>query len=150
MICRAVRLIAVTGFLGTSACIGEKETKVIKETFEAIERRPDSLPLMLNRRPPFQYPAALLSKKVQGNVTLRIHVDSTGRVVPESTTVFESSQIPELDSAALRGARELRFAPAKKREQPISVSLLFPVFFRAPGEAPLPGDTILRPSVPKP
>lgn len=140
----AVRLLAVWGFLTLSACIGEKEQQVIRETFEAVERRPDSLPLMLNKRPPFQYPAALLPRKVQANVTLRIHIDSSGRVVAESTTVFESSKVPELDSAAVRGSRELRFLPAKKRGNPISVSLLFPVYFRAPGEAPLPGDTVLR------
>lgn len=145
---RSVGLVIVTAALLSAACIGEKEQKVIKETFEAVERRPDSLPLMLNRRPPFQYPAALLSRKVQANVTLRIHIDSTGRVVPESTTVFESSKLPELDSAAVRGAKDLRFAPAKKRGAPVRVSLLFPVYFRAPGEPPLPGDTILRPAGP--
>ena len=126
------------------ACIGEKETKVLKEGFEAAARRPDELPVMLNKRPPFQYPAALLSKKVQANVLLRIHINTDGIVVAESTTVAESSKIPELDSAAVRGARDLRFVPAKKRGQPIAVSLNFPVFFRAPGEPPLPGDTILR------
>jgi TonB family protein len=126
------------------ACIGDKETKVLREGFEAAARRPDELPVMLNKRPPFQYPAAMLAKKVQANVTLRIHINVDGRVVPESTTVAESSKVPELDSAAVRGARDLRFVPAKKRGQPIAVSLNFPVFFRAPGEPPLPGDTILR------
>lgn len=132
------------------ACIGEKEQKVIREGFEAVARRPDELPVMLNKRPPFQYPATLLAKKVQANVTLRIHIDIDGKVVPESTTVEESSKHIELDSAAVRGARELRFVPAKKHGQPISVSLLFPVFFRAPGEAPLPGDSVLRGTQPVP
>ena len=126
------------------ACIGEKETKVIREGFEAVARRPDELPVMLNKRPPFQYPASMLARKVQANVVLRIHIDVDGKVVPESTTVAESSKHVELDSAAVRGARDLRFVPAKKRGQPISVTLNFPVFFRAPGEPPLPGDTILR------
>ena len=127
-----------------AACIGDKETKVLREGFEAVARRPDELPVMLNKRPPFQYPAAMLTKKVQANVTLRIHIDVDGKVVPESTTVAESSRFPDLDSAAVHGAKDLRFVPAKKRGQPISVSLQFPVYFRAPGEAPLPGDTILR------
>lgn len=126
------------------ACIGEKETKVIREGFEAVARRPDELPVMLNKRPPFQYPASMLAKKVQANVLLRIHIDVDGKVVPESTTVAESSKHVELDSAAIRGARDLRFVPAKKRGLPIAVTLNFPVFFRAPGEPPLPGDTILR------
>lgn len=132
------------------ACIGEKETKVLREGFEAAARRPDELPVMLNKRPPFQYPAAMLTKKIQANVILRIHIDVDGKVVPESTTVFESSKHPELDSAAVHGAKDLRFVPAKKRGQPIAVSLQFPVYFRAPGEPPLPGDTILRGSGPPP
>jgi TonB family protein len=132
------------------ACIGDKETKVLREGFEAAARRPDELPVMLNKRPPFQYPAAMLAKKIQANVILRIHIDVDGKVVPESTTVFESSKHPELDSAAVHGAKNLRFVPAKKRGQPIAVSLQFPVYFRAPGEPPLPGDTILRGSGPRP
>lgn len=150
MLRRTLRRCLVLSLVAPIACIGEKETKVIREGFEAAARRPDELPVMLNKRPPFLYPAAMLAKKVQANVTLRIHIDIDGKVVPESTTVVESSRHVELDSAAVRGARELRFVPAKRRGQPISVSLLFPVFFRAPGEPPLPGDTILRPSQPGP
>jgi len=150
MLPRIFRYCLVLTLVAPIACIGEKETKVIREGFEAAARRPDELPVMLNKRPPFQYPAAMLAKKVQANVTLRIHIDVDGKVVPESTTVVESSKHVEMDSAAVRGARELRFVPAKKRGQPISVSLIFPVFFRAPGERPLPGDTILRASQPGP
>ncbi len=73
---------------------------------------------------------------------------TTGRVVPESTSVRESSGYPALDSAAVRGAADARFTPAKKGARPMAVSILLPVYFRHPDMPPLPGDTILqRPGV---
>jgi len=105
---------------------------------------PDVLPKMTNPELPFRYPTALYAQKVQGNVTLRIFIDSTGRIHPESTVVLETSGYPALDSAAVRGSQELRFEPATKKGQPISVPILFPVYFRHPEASPLPGDTVLR------
>ena len=63
---------------------------------------------------------------------LRLFVDSTGAVVPESTRVLESSGYPALDSAALAGARDLRYAPAKRRGIPVATSFVQPVQFRHP------------------
>jgi len=100
--------------------------------------------VMLNKDLPFRYPASLYAKKVQANVTLRVFIDKEGQVVSESTHVAESSGIPSLDSAAVRGSSELRFIPAKTRNEAVPVSILFPVYFRHPDAAPLPGDTILK------
>jgi TonB family protein len=99
---------------------------------------------MLNTTPPFRYPAALYSQKIQGNVTLRVFVDQDGRVVTESTRVVETSGYNALDSAAVKGSDGLRFVPAKRRGEAMSVSILFPVYFRHPDAPPLPGDSILR------
>ena len=106
--------------------------------------KPDVLPKMTNADLPFRYPTALYQQKVQGNVTLRIFIDSTGRIHPESTVVLETSGYPALDSAAVRGSQELRFDPATKKGKPISVPILFPVYFRHPDASPLPGDTVLQ------
>ncbi len=106
--------------------------------------RPDELPVMLNLEPPFRYPVSLYARRVQGNVTLRIFVERDGRVRPESTRVAESSGYASLDSAAVIGSQELRFAPAKQDGEPMAVSILFPVFFRHPQATPLPGDTVLQ------
>lgn len=127
-----------------AGCFTESDTKAMTETFEVIRTRPDKMPVMLNTRPPFEYPRALLARKIQGNVILRLHVDSAGKLVPDSTQIIESSGQPELDSAALRGVPQLRFQPATRKGQPLRTSFLFPVFFRAPGAPPLPGDTILK------
>jgi TonB family protein len=106
--------------------------------------KPDSAPVMLNTTPPFRYPPSLYDRKVQGNVTLRLFIDSTGRVWPESTLVSESSGFPALDTAAIKGSDVLRFKPAIKNGAPMNVRVAFPVFFRHPEARPLPGDTVLR------
>lgn len=106
--------------------------------------KPDSMPRMLNAEPPFRYPTVLYDRKVQGNVTLRLFVDSTGRVWPESTLVTQSSGSAELDTAAVRGSEALRFRPAFKDGLPMNVRVAFPVFFRHPEAQALPGDTVLR------
>ena len=114
------------------------------DSFSGVGPRPDILPQMLNKELPFRYPPSLYSKKVQANVTLRIYIDREGQIVPESTHVAESSGYPPLDSAAVKGSTDLRFIPAKTRGEPVPVSILFPVYFRHPEAAPLPGDTILK------
>ncbi|MEP6491658.1 MAG: energy transducer TonB [bacterium] len=109
--------------------------------------RPDELPSLLNAELPFRYPAALYARKVQGNVTLRLVIDRDGRVLADSTSVDEPSGYPALDSAALTGSPQLRFVPAKLHGEPISISVLFPVYFRHPEARALPGDSVLKSAV---
>src|SRR5438270_5611355 len=117
--------------------------------FQTVGRQPDIAPVMLNKELPFRYPPALYAQKVQGNVTLRIYIDSNGAVVPDSTRIAETSGFTALDSAAMKGSRELKFEPAKTMGQPVPVSILLPVYFRHPDAPPLAGDSIIkRDSVP--
>ena len=130
--------------IGLAGCIDKKDAKKMIEALQASVA-PDSLPAMQNAELPFKYPPELYARKVQGNVTLRIHIDTAGQVRPESTTVLESSGYPALDSAAVTGARVLRFRPAFSKGVPLAISVLFPVYFRHPDATPLPGDTVLKP-----
>jgi TonB family protein len=131
-------------FVAVVASIGCNKGEGSDQPFSGVGARPDVLPVMLNKDLPFRYPAALYAKKVQANVTLRVFIDKEGQVVAESTHVAESSSIPSLDSAAVRGSSELRFIPAKTRGEAVPVSILFPVYFRHPSAPPLPGDTVLK------
>ena len=126
------------------ACVGDADTKKFAEAFTGSGARPDELPVMLNKALPFRYPQAMYARKIQGNTTLRIFIDADGRIHPDSTSVVESSGQPSLDSAAVVGSRELRFVPAKRAGTAEAISILFPVYWRHPDAAPLPGDTILR------
>ena len=130
--------------LAAGACIDKDSAQAAVRSLQSRRPEPDTLPAMRNAELPFAYPPALYAQRVQGNVTLRIHIDSLGLVRPESTSVAESSGYPALDSAAVTGSRDLRFRPAMFGSRPGAVSILFPVFFRHPQGTPLPGDTILK------
>ena len=108
-----------------AACRGERAVP---------ERRPatgaNDVPVAVNGESPFQYPPALYDQGVEGEVRLRLYVDSTGKVLPESTRVSSSSGTAALDSAAVRGAGQLRFAPAHQNGVPVGASFYQPVIFR--------------------
>jgi len=87
-------------------------------------------PVALNPAPPIQYPPRLYDQRVEGEVVLRLFIDSTGRLVPESTKVAESSGYSGLDSAAMAGAPRLRYAPAKRHGIAVSTLFLQPIQFR--------------------
>lgn len=133
--------LAVLALIGaTGACKSDKQ----RPSPSAHRPSPDELPALVAAELPFKYPASLYARKVQGNVTLKLFIDTNGRVTPESTRVDEPSGYPALDSAALAGAKDLRFVPAKAHGETIPISILFPVYFRHPEARPLPGDTILK------
>jgi protein TonB len=111
--------------------------------FQTVGRQPDIPPVMLNKELPFRYPPALYAQKVQGNVTLRIYISRDGSIVSDSTRVAETSGFNALDSAAMKGSRDLKFEPAKTQGQAVPVSILLPVFFRHPDAPPLAGDSII-------
>jgi protein TonB len=126
-----------------AACMDNDTTQKVARALQAGPPAPDEIPRMINSELPFRYPAALYAQKVQGNVTLRLRVDTNGQVRPDSTRIEESSGYPALDSAAVKGSQELRFVPARLHGEPMAVTILFPVYFRHPDARPLPGDTIL-------
>lgn len=130
--------------LAATGCVGDADTKKMAQVFAGSGGGPDELPVMTNKQAPFRYPTAAYSKKIQGNTILRIFIDANGNVLSDSTMVAEPSGTPALDSAAIVGARELHFIPAKKNGQPEAISILFPVYWRHPDAPPLPGDTILN------
>jgi len=140
----ALVVLGVTTPAAVIGCVSKDDaTKLVRAIQASQPQRPDELPVLLNREVPVRYPASLYATRAQGNVTLRIFIDSLGRARPESTRVAESSGQPAFDSAAVDGVAALRFAPAKRQGMPVAVSILFPVFFRHPQGAPVPGDSVL-------
>ena len=89
-------------------------------------------PVVTNAESPIGYPADLYRDGVEGTVILRLFVDETGSIVPDSTTIAEGSGYPELDAAALAGVADMRFVPARRDGQPVATSFLQPVHFRRP------------------
>ncbi len=101
----------------------------------------DTLPQLRTELIPFRYPLELYERGIEGDVTLRLHVDSVGAVVAESVRVAEPSGYPKLDSAAMEGAPALLFRPAVLGGRAVSLTVLFPVKFRLPAGGQPPSDT---------
>lgn len=96
----------------TLACAADQE----------IER-----PMPLYGEVPIEYPLSLWDQDIEGETTLRVRVTDVGRV--DSVVVLESSGHPAFDSAAIAGARELRFRPARRNGKRIEVWVHVPVQF---------------------
>jgi len=92
----------------------------------------DQPPVAVNPVSPVEYPTALREQGIEGRVLLRLYADSQGTLVAESTKVAESSGYPALDSAAMAGAPNLRFSPARRNGRPVAGAFLQPVHFRNP------------------
>ena len=89
-------------------------------------------PVATNSESPVEYPTHLFEQQVEGVVLLRLYVTASGTLVPDSTRIEESSGFPELDSAALRSADQLQFAPARRDGIPVATTFVQPVHFRHP------------------
>lgn len=112
---------------------GDGGTPIRTSDGSALAARGDQPPVAVNATSPVMYPAALARERIEGTVLVRLHIDSTGRQMPDSIGIAESSGYPALDSAAVAGASGLRFAPALRRGQPIAATFIQPIQFRAPG-----------------
>ncbi|MFL5506987.1 MAG: energy transducer TonB [Gemmatimonadales bacterium] len=127
-----IRLLALV-LLILVACRGDGDGTVPLPARPAAGKKGLELPpVSLNANSPVTYPPALVSQGIEGTVLLRLYVDTLGRILDDSTRVAESSGYPALDSAALRAAPELRFAPAERDGKPIAALFLQPIHFRTP------------------
>ena len=107
---RRVAILALAS--ACTACGGE----------ENIER-----PTALFEEVPIEYPLSLWDQGVEGRTMLSVRVTDLGRV--DSVVVQESSGYPAFDSAAIAGARDLRFTPARRNGKRVSVWAEVPVHF---------------------
>lgn len=81
---------------------------------------------------PIEYPLRLWDADVEGETILRIRVTETGSV--DSVEVFETSGYPAFDSAAVRGALQLRYNPARRNGKRVEVWAKVPIQFTKPGQ----------------
>ncbi len=133
-----MRRFAATLAAATLACGGSAPPPDPQGAQAALPPESEA-PVALNADVPIAYPPALFEQNIEGDVVLRLFADSTGRLIPESTRVAESSGYPALDSAALAGSAKLRFAPARRRGIAVATSFLQPVEFHHPGTTGGPG-----------
>lgn len=103
--CAALLLIA-------AACGGE----------EAVQE-----PVLMPDAAPIEYPVGLWDRQVQGETEVLIHVDEAGGV--DSALISQTSGYAEFDSAAVSGARRLRFSPGRRGDRRIAMWTRIPIRF---------------------
>jgi TonB family protein len=81
---------------------------------------------------PFKYPVAMWDDGVEGETVVMVRVTEMGGV--DSVYVYESSGHAAFDSAAVAGARELRFAPGRRDDRRVTTWTRVPVRFLLEGE----------------
>ncbi len=92
------------------------------------------LPVAIEQETPFVYPEELWDEGVESQAVVMVHVTADGAV--DSVYVRTTSGYEAMDTAAARGARELRFEPGRRGEDPVDVWVRLPVrFSRTPPEA---------------
>lgn len=106
---RTLSLAVVVGVVG---CGGEAEVEQPRPLLATV---------------PIEYPLHLWDQDMEGETLLRVRVGDTGGV--DSIEVLESSGHASFDSAAVAGARELRFSPATRDGKRIEVWAQVPVMF---------------------
>ena len=84
---------------------------------------------------PIEYPVALWDQQVQGETELMIRVNEYGDV--DSVFVSKASGYAEFDSAAVAGARDLRFTPGRRGDRRVAMWTKMPVRFAQDSTATL-------------
>jgi TonB family protein len=93
-------------------------------------------PAPLYGQVPIEYPLELWDQDVEGQTLLKVRVTDMGLV--DSVVVVESSGHRAFDSAAIVGAMDLRFTPARRNGRRIEVWAEVPVHFSKRPRAPQP------------
>lgn len=124
--------VALAG-LATMSCHRKSDaTLALPADPAAVVARGEEPPVALDPESPVAYPPAVYQQRISGTVLLRLFVDETGKIVPDSTRIQESSGYPALDSAALASAPRLRYAPALRNGVPVATLFTQPIRFRHP------------------
>ena len=84
-------------------------------------------PSPLSASVPIDYPLDLWDQGIEGSSILKVRVTDLGDV--DSVVLMGSSGYPAFDSSAVRGARTLRFSPARQGDKRIEVWAHVPVHF---------------------
>lgn len=78
--------------------------------------------------PKIRYPSALIRKRIEGDVLVRVQLDADGRVM--TVAIERSSGHRALDDSALKQVRTWRFRAAEENGMPIAAEVLVPISFR--------------------
>ncbi len=118
--------------LATSGCV-ETVRPVLGGLKIGAAAGPFHMPVLDSEELPFEYPVDAWETGVGGETLLKIHISAAGFV--DSVHVTKSSGHGSLDSAAVAGARMLRYRPARHGDEAVSVWGYLPVRYPMPERA---------------
>jgi protein TonB len=118
-------MVAVVATMAATACAGDAEIEQPRPLYGEV---------------PIDYPLHMWDQDKEGETILRVRVTDVGAV--DSIEVLHSSGFGAFDSAAVAGARSLRFTPARRDGERIAVWAEVPVYF---SKRPRP-DSLLVPT----
>ena len=104
--------LALVALAAVAACGGEGEIEQPTPLFGEV---------------PIEYPLHMWDQDMEGETLLRVRVSNVGAV--DSVEVLQSSGYASFDSAAVSGAQNLRFTPARRDGERIAVWAEVPVYF---------------------
>lgn len=90
---------------------------------DSLDQRPS-----ITRRAEPEYPARARRMNIQGSARVRLVVDSSGQ--PCNCEVVSASPVGYFEEAALKAAKNMRFAPGKLKGQPVNTLVELPFIFR--------------------
>lgn len=91
------------------------------------EEVPIEPPQVLSDSAPFEYPLELWDQKISAQTVLLLKVSELGTV--DSVMVGTSSGYDQFDSAAVHGARVMKFTPGRQGERRVAMWTKLPVRF---------------------
>lgn len=111
----------VTGSVGISLC------GVMMLACGGANDAPIEPPQALSDSTPFVYPVELWDEKISGETILLLRISELGEV--DSVVVSTPSGFREFDSAAVQGARNMKFTPGKQGDRRVPMWTKLPVRF---------------------
>jgi TonB family protein len=104
-------------------CVAALPLLVACDGNEAAVEEPELISVDL----PFRYPVELWDEGLEGETVIMVRVTEMGAV--DSVYVLEGSGQAAFDSAAVTGAKDLRFAPGRKDDRRVVMWTKLPVRF---------------------
>ncbi|MEM8484739.1 MAG: energy transducer TonB [Bacteroidota bacterium] len=105
----------------------EEEEEDTDEVFVVVESMPKMIGGMAKLSQAVKYPVIARKQGIEGNVIVKIVVDTDGK--PGSPVILRSPS-PLLEEAAVKAVMAQRFEPGKQRGRAVKVEVVIPVKFR--------------------
>lgn len=108
---------------------------VVLAACEQAAEEPLQQPVPMAEKNPVEYPVSMWDRKVEGETMLLVHVNEYGDV--DSAYVEKTSGHADFDTAAVKGAKLLRFTPGRRGEKHIAMWTRLPIRFALDSTATL-------------